>query len=263
MPVYGRCGSLDTRVRIVETGEMFETAKDCARYLGRSPSAVWMVLNGLNNTCAGYHLELVTVDYHDHVPYEIFEGRIVEISYAPGYFISDLGIAYGPGHLGRRGYHEIETYANDDYGHQVVDLDINGRKVHRYLAVLVAEAFIPNPNNYPEVRHMDGNPYNNHVSNLQWGTHADNMNDAKRHGTFHYFTPEEDEMSLRVLRTPVKAINIQTGQEYEFVSQAEAARKLGVYQSNIRHVLSGYYKQTGGYRFEYLDKDEFDAKYYK
>lgn len=263
MPVYGRCGSIDTRIRIVETGEMFETAKDCARYLGRSPAAVSACLNGTNLTCGGYHLELITVDYHDYVPYEMFEGRTVEISYAPGYFISELGIAYGPGQLGYREYHVLPSFTNDDYGHQVVDLDIDGRKRHRYLAVLVAEAFIPNPHNYPEVCHIDGNPHNNHVSNLKWGTHADNMADAKRHGTFHYFTPEEDEMALRVLRTPIKAINIHTGQEYEFVSQAEAARQLGVYQANIRHVLSGYYRQTGGYRFEYLDKDEFDAKFYK
>lgn len=263
MSIYGRCGGLDTRILIVETGEIFETAKDCANYLGLSPSAISLCLSGQNKTCKGYHLRLITVDPHDYIPYDLFNGNTVEIAYAPGYFISELGIAYGPGSLGHRRYHELTSYSNDEYGHQVVDLYINGKRQHRYLAVLVAEAFIPNPHNYPEVRHLDGNPHNNHVSNLQWGTHTDNMRDAKRHGTFHYFTPEEDEMGLRVLRTPVKAINIKTGKEYEFVSQAEAARVLGIYQPNIRHVLSGWYKQTGGYRFEYLDKDEFDAKYYK
>lgn len=263
MPVYGRCGSLNTRVKIVETGEVFETAKECAEFLGRSPAAVCMCLNGTNATCAGYHLELITVDYHDYIPYEMFDGYTVEISYAPGYFISELGIAYGPGYMGHRGYHILESYSNDKYGHQVVDINIDGKRYHKYLAVLVAEAFIPNPYGYPCVLHNDGDPYNNHVSNLRWGTHADNMADAKRHGTFHYFTPEEDEMSLRVLRKPVKSIDIRTGEEREFVSMAEAARVLGVYQANIGHVLRGYYKQTGGYKFEYLDKDEFDAKYYK
>lgn len=263
MSEYMRCGSLNTVIRVVETGEIFDTAKDCARHLGRSQSAVSMCLNGINSTCAGYHLELIEVDQSDSIPYEMFEGNTVEIEYAPGYFVSDLGIVYGPGSLGHRGYHEMSTYSPDKYGHQVVDLYIDGKRRHRYVAILVAEAFIPNPNNYPEVCHIDGNPYNNHVSNLKWGTHADNMADAKRHGTFHYFTPEEDEMSLRVLRKPVKSINIRTGEEREFVSLAEAARALGVYQSNITHVLSGFYRQTGGYKFEYLDKDEFDASYYK
>lgn len=222
-----------------------------------------MCLSGINKTCRGYHLELITGDFDNDIPYEMFEGTTVEIESAPGYFISELGIVYGPGSIGRRGYHELNSYVNDNYGHHVVDLYIDGRRHHRYVASLVAEAFIPNPHGYPEVRHMDGNPHNNHVSNLEWGTHTDNMRDALRHGTFHHFTPAEDEMALRVLRTPVRAMNIKTGESYEFASQADAARELGVYQANINHVLTGYYKQTGGYTFEKIDKGEFDARYYK
>lgn len=49
-------------------------------------------------------------------------------------------------------------------------------KVHR----LVAEAFVPNPQGLPLVRHWDDNPGNNFASNLRWGTQADNMQDAVR-----------------------------------------------------------------------------------
>lgn len=253
---------LDTRIKVVETGKIFDTSKDCANYLGVSPALVSHYLAGKLCTCGGCHLEVIEIDIDEIAPLDEFEGTTVRIPYAPGYYVSELGFIYAPGSMGKRTWHKLRSYSNDAYGHQVVDIYIDGKRHHKYVAVLVAEAFIPNPNKLPIVRHRDGNPLNNHVSNLEWGTHADNMDDAKRHGTFHYFTPEEDEMSLRVLRTPVRAINVHTGEIQDFPSQADAARALGVHQPNIRHVLSGWYKQTGGYRFEYLDKEEFDEQYY-
>lgn len=61
-------------------------------------------------------------------------------------------------------------------GYLQVDLRVDNTKrafaVHR----LVAKAFIPNPDNKPEIDHIDGDPTNNHVWNLRWVTHAENMN---------------------------------------------------------------------------------------
>ena len=47
---------------------------------------------------------------------------------------------------------------------------------------LVALAFIPNPEDKPEVNHIDGNPLNNCVWNLEWNTKDENMNHAERLG---------------------------------------------------------------------------------
>jgi hypothetical protein len=46
-----------------------------------------------------------------------------------------------------------------------------GFTVHR----LVAQSFLPNPNNYPVVMHLDNDTSNNSVSNLQWGTQSHNL----------------------------------------------------------------------------------------
>lgn len=53
-------------------------------------------------------------------------------------------------------------------------------RVHR----LVAETFIPNPDGLPCVRHLDGNPRNNGVGNLAWGTYQQNEDDKRGHGTW-------------------------------------------------------------------------------
>ena len=51
---------------------------------------------------------------------------------------------------------------------------------------MVAEAYIPNPDNKPCVCHKDNNPLNNRVSNLYWGTYSENMQQCIRDGRFHF-----------------------------------------------------------------------------
>ena len=56
--------------------------------------------------------------------------------------------------------------------YQVVTYAENGKQQRAYVHRLVAGAFLPNPNHYPQVSHLDGNPLNNMVDNLQWCTAA-------------------------------------------------------------------------------------------
>jgi hypothetical protein len=53
-------------------------------------------------------------------------------------------------------------------------------RVHR----LVAEIFLPNPEDLPCVRHLNGNPQDNRSDNLAWGSYSDNEQDKKNHGTY-------------------------------------------------------------------------------
>lgn len=57
--------------------------------------------------------------------------------------------------------------------------------VDRHVSVhrLVAQAFCERSEDDTEVRHLDGNPANNHAYNLKWGTHSENMRDRIAHGT--------------------------------------------------------------------------------
>lgn len=59
-------------------------------------------------------------------------------------------------------------------GYMTVALMKNGKYKRFYVHRLVADAFIPNPLRFKTVNHMDGNPKNNNVSNLEWMTLKDN-----------------------------------------------------------------------------------------
>lgn len=59
---------------------------------------------------------------------------------------------------------------------------VNGDYKWEQVSRLVAEAYLPNPDNLPIVMHLDNNPLNNHVSNLKWGTQSNNIQQAYNEG---------------------------------------------------------------------------------
>lgn len=77
----------------------------------------------------------------------------------------------------KRGKERILGCGNKDYSYRKAILCKNNIRTTKNVHRLVAESFIPNSNNLPEVMHIDDNPANNNLSNLKWGTQADNRND--------------------------------------------------------------------------------------
>jgi hypothetical protein len=63
-----------------------------------------------------------------------------------------------------------------NFGYYLIHLSHQGAAVHKQIHRLVAEAFIPNPNNLPEVNHKDENGMNNRADNLEWCTTMYNIN---------------------------------------------------------------------------------------
>ena len=100
------------------------------------------------------------------------------------YIVSSDGKVYSTCTGGPSYYHkEISQRLNSDGYFQITVGKTGSRsqyRVHR----MVAEAFIPNPDNLPEVNHKDYDRTNNNVDNLEWCTHANNI--AHSAGTGHY-----------------------------------------------------------------------------
>ena len=77
---------------------------------------------------------------------------------------------------------KILTQNITNWGYGNVALYKNGARKHHKVHRLVAEAFIPNPNNKEQINHIDGNKLNNNVNNLEWNTRIENMNHARING---------------------------------------------------------------------------------
>ena len=73
-----------------------------------------------------------------------------------------------------------ETEAHNGYSR--VHLRTETTNMNKLIHRLVAETFIPNPLNKPQINHIDGNKKNNCVSNLEWATQSENMQHAFRTG---------------------------------------------------------------------------------
>lgn len=169
------------------------------------------------------------------------------------YYISNTGRVWGPGRHGKPRL--IKPTPNSRTGHLEVALYVNGIRLRKYVHRLVAEAFIPNPHSYPLVRHLNDDPSDNCVENLAWGTQTDNIHDAIQNGNFKYFTDKNRELAMQKRRTPIRAINLITGEENVFESQQEASRKLNINQSSIHRVLSKKGNSAGGHFFVYANND--------
>lgn len=65
---------------------------------------------------------------------------------------------------------------------RVLLIDGDGKRCHRLIHRLVAEAYLPNPENLPQVNHKDGNKHNNNVDNLEWCTAQENNVHAVKNG---------------------------------------------------------------------------------
>lgn len=159
------------------------------------------------------------------------------VGYEGYYKVSNKGNVYSverKDSMGRKWGGRTLKPIYDNYGYLVVSLHKNGKQKVKKIHRLITEAFIPNPNNYPDVNHRDEEKDNNELSNLEWCDKGYNNN----HGT-------RNERAIKKLSKRVRAVNVETGEVVTFNSTREAGRK-GYHQGSVAAASRGDYNTGGG-----------------
>jgi len=96
------------------------------------------------------------------------------------YFISEEGRVFNK--KGRLLAVRIRKEPKSSFERVYISLSIDKKQHYFTLSRVIAEVYIPNPTNLPQVNHKDGNPLNNHYTNLEWCTQSDNIKHAIKTG---------------------------------------------------------------------------------
>lgn len=181
----------------------------------------------------------------------------------PNYTVNEKGKIYSiksnkfiKPSITKKGYMSVELFNE------------NGSKrmlVHR----IVAMAYIPNPNHYPQVNHIDENPSNNNVENLEWCTAKYNMNYGNgartRHFKIDYSKPCYRENAIKNGKNasvPVLQISLAGKVINRFESIKDAERYLGIKTSHICDCCKGKRKTSNGFLWKYERSDDLSQYQY-
>lgn len=116
-----------------------------------------------------------------------------------------------------------------------VTLSKDGESVAHSVHRLVAKAFIPNPDDLPEVNHIDEDTMNNCVENLEWCTRQYNIEYSKAKKIGQYIDGEK---------------------VAEYKSISYASRMTGISRTSINNVLTGWSNTAGGYEWKYEGSED-------
>ena len=134
------------------------------------------------------------------------------------------------------------------YGYVKVPLMKGDKKYNIQVHRLVAMSFIPNPENKPQVDHIDGNRSNNRVDNLRWCTLVENVN----------FPLSKRSHAEAIERQRIAVVQLDMDGNFiaEHVSGNQACRDLGLYTGTVSLCINGKRKSTDGFRF--MRKEDYE-----
>lgn len=132
----------------------------------------------------------------------------------------------------------------DNVGYYQIVLRKNKKRKYVRIHRLVAETFIPNPDNLPQVNHIDGNKLNNNVDNLEWCTNSENAQHGYDSNLYH--------SKRRCIK--IKATHKMTKEEFVFPSIRACSEKLSLNRKTISAILFDNKTNNYDYYFEIVNE---------
>lgn len=152
--------------------------------------------------------------------------------YKGKYIVSNMGNVRAVMFFTKKGFVVRELKKQYSFGYETVMLNQKSKLLHR----IIAEAFIPNPNNKPEINHKNGKRKDNRISNLEWCTRSENAQHAWDTGLACY----KGERNKSCIQVSLDGFIVN-----EFSSRKEAFQRTGI--RHISECINGLRKTSGGY----------------
>ena len=175
------------------------------------------------------------------------------LGYEGLYEVSNLGRVKSLNYKGHKGKRGFLTPFKDSSGHLNVKLYKKGVGCHRGVHFLMAQVFIPNPENKPEVHHIDGKPQNNRIENLKWVTPQEHMLLHNEEGTRNKKISEKLTNGKTSKKVAQYTFDLPCDLIRVFPSIHEAERQTGILKGDICRVCKGERKSAYGYQWSYWE----------
>lgn len=176
--------------------------------------------------------------------------KALKIKSFPDYYITDTGNVYSRNYMHTGRIKKMRPIKKTT-GYLSVFLCKNNKTFNKLVHRLVAEAFIPNPENKRTINHKNGIKTDNRVDNLEWNSYSENVLHAYKTGLK---TPPLSMLGKLGKDNPKSKIvlQIKNGEIIaEFYGLSEANRKTGISLSGICNCCKGRKTSAGGYKWKY------------